>query len=579
MTRFAFDIAKYPLAAVILVLGGCNVTSYFDPSKTGRFENTPTTIPILDRIDVIERDPDPWANASPVTPDDLLPSDLTYRLAPGDLITVEIFELMMQGEVWGATRRIDASGRFRFPAPIGDIRAAGLTTQEFQDEVVRVVDQRVMRSPMVNVVVEQGAGFNYTIYGAVASTGIYTLPSAEHRVLDALALAGGVPLMTQRIFVIRQVPLSPDVIFEPARKSAEQQPGPPAETPVDIEDLIRQLEQPQRPARQPQSPQRAPQEVPSQPRPRTDRPPTTDPQRPPIDIEELLEELDETPPPATGGAPVDVDDLLDSEGGDGPSAHVAPGAYYQESGPPIDIEQLEPIQVPSPPALRQTRESTQPPAVPPAAVPLPPSAEQTYIYVPERDEWVPVKAEPAPPAPAADETPEAEAEPQDLFVARIIEIPFQRLKQGDHSYNIVIRPKDRIYVAEARVGVIYIDGEIARPGVYSMPASGKLTLSRLVAAAGGLGPLAIPERVDLTRIVSENREASIRLNLGAIRKKTEPDLYLKPDDHIIIGTDFWAVPLAVFRSGLRMTYGFGFLLDRNFGNDVFGAPPTNVQGR
>jgi hypothetical protein len=22
-----------------------------------------------------------------------------------------------------------------------------------------------------------------------------------------------------------------------------------------------------------------------------------------------------------------------------------------------------------------------------------------------------------------------------------------------------------------------------------------------------------------------------------------------------------------------MTYGFGFLLDRNFGNDVFGAPP------
>ena len=34
-------------------------------------------------------------------------------------------------------------------------------------------------------------------------------------------------------------------------------------------------------------------------------------------------------------------------------------------------------------------------------------------------------------------------------------------------------------------------------------------------------------------------------------------------------------PLAVFRNGLRITYGFGFLLDRNFGNDVFGAPPIN----
>ena len=39
---------------------------------------------------------------------------------------------------------------------------------------------------------------------------------------------------------------------------------------------------------------------------------------------------------------------------------------------------------------------------------------------------------------------------------------------------------------------------------------------------------------------------------------------------------FWATPLAVIRGGLRATYGFGFLLDRNFGNDVFGAPPSNV---
>ena len=67
--------------------------------------------------------------------------------------------------------------------------------------------------------------------------------------------------------------------------------------------------------------------------------------------------------------------------------------------------------------------------------------------------------------------------------------------------------------------------------------------------------------------------------LGAIRQRTEPDIYLRGDDHIIIGTNFWATPLAVFRNGLRTTYGFGFLLDRNFGNDVFGAPPTNVGNR
>ena len=37
------------LAVAGLALAGCHVDSYFDPSKTGRFEFTPTTIPILIR--------------------------------------------------------------------------------------------------------------------------------------------------------------------------------------------------------------------------------------------------------------------------------------------------------------------------------------------------------------------------------------------------------------------------------------------------------------------------------------------------------------------------------------------------
>jgi protein involved in polysaccharide export with SLBB domain len=557
MVRHCPQLGWCLLAAVVLAMGGCNITSYFDPSKTGRFESTPTTIPILERIDVIERDPEPWAKATSVTPDDLIPGDLTYRLAGGDVITVEVLDFMMQGEVWASTRRIDAAGYFRLPAPIGDARAAGFTVQEFQDELTRIIDERVMRSPVVNVLVEQSSGFVYTIYGAVAQTGIFNLPTADHRLLDALAVGGGVPLDTAKIYVIRQVPLSPDVIFDPAGSAREPTAPAPDAPPVDVESLIRQLAQPQRPPRQ-----EPPADVQAPAAPAEEATPPA-PQRPPIDIEELLEELDEraaTPPDLP---PVDVDDLLD-DAGDEPGGHVAPGALFsQEGGPPIDIEQLEPAQEPLLPVVRWPPDSRRP-----KKSPALPAGDVTYIYVPERDEWVPVHAE-APPEPAAEPRPVA-GPPEPLFVARIIEVPFSRLKQGDTSYNIVIRPKDRIYVAEAQTGVIYIDGEISRPGVYSLPASGKLTLSRLVAAAGGLGPLAIPERVDLTRIVGENREAAIRLNLGAIRKKTEPDLYLKPDDHIIIGTDFWAVPLAVFRNGLRMTYGFGFLLDRNFATDVFG---------
>jgi hypothetical protein len=157
-------------------------------------------------------------------------------------------------------------------------------------------------------------------------------------------------------------------------------------------------------------------------------------------------------------------------------------------------------------------------------------------------------------------------------VTRLLKISYQDLVAGQSRLNVFVRPDDFINVVPPPTGVVYIDGEISRPGPYDLPATGQLTLSRLVAAAGGLGPLAIPERVDLVRRVGD-REATIRVNLGAIRERSEPDIVLKSDDHVIIGTNFFAQPLAVIRNGFRMTYGFGFLIDRNWGTDIFGPPP------
>ncbi len=57
MTRL---VSRILLAMMVLGAAGCNLNSYFDPTRTGRFEYTPTTIPILERIDVIEHERDPW---------------------------------------------------------------------------------------------------------------------------------------------------------------------------------------------------------------------------------------------------------------------------------------------------------------------------------------------------------------------------------------------------------------------------------------------------------------------------------------------------------------------------------------
>jgi len=164
----------------------------------------------------------------------------------------------------------------------------------------------------------------------------------------------------------------------------------------------------------------------------------------------------------------------------------------------------------------------------------------------------------------------------ELVTQRVIEVDAQALALGEQRYNIVVRPGDVVRVPYPETGNVFIGGHILRPGTYSLPTDGRLTLKQLVIAAGGLDPLGIPERVDLVRRVGPGQEAMVRLNLRAIFEGVQPDFYLKPDDTVNIGTNLGASFAAVLRNSFRMTYGFGFLLDRNFGNDVFGAPPRGV---
>jgi polysaccharide export outer membrane protein len=485
-------------------LGGCGlqeVDSWMDPSKTGRFEHWSTSVPIIDRIDAIEqRSVRDWTRATQVTPEDLIPSDLSYRLIPGDIITVEIFELYATGVWTTLTRRVDAGGMFRIPE-IGDVRAAGQTAQEFEDRVLDRLRQDVMPNPLVNVVVEEGSAFKYTLYGAVQDPGVFTLRDPDLRILDALAISGGVPISTKKVYVIRQVNLTDETKRpwerdEPAGTGGGAQPATPTG----------------------------------------------------IDVESLIEELNES------------DDM------------PSPGVLRADGEPAIDIEDLQSVSDPETPSV-DIEDVDDPTSASPAG-----GGQGGFEYDPVRDEWVEVPSS-AGAGTASPGMPRGGSGASPMVLERVIEVDYQKLQRGDSSLNIVIRPNDRIYVEGPEQGVVYIDGEVTRPGVYQLPFNGRLTLSRLITSAGGLGAIAIPERVDLTRVVGGDRQATIRVDLAAIRNGTEPDLYLHADDHVIIGTSFLATPLAVIRNGFRATYGFGFLLDRNFGNDVFGAPPVNQVGQ
>ncbi|MEO0515569.1 MAG: polysaccharide biosynthesis/export family protein [Planctomycetota bacterium] len=156
-----------------------------------------------------------------------------------------------------------------------------------------------------------------------------------------------------------------------------------------------------------------------------------------------------------------------------------------------------------------------------------------------------------------------------MVAQRVIEVPYDKLINGDMRYNIVIRAGDVVRIPNQEAGFVYIMGQSNRPGAYTVPGEQDLTLKQLIASSGGLAGLANPERVDLIRRTSNNQEVTVRLDLAAIFHGNEPDIFLKPDDLINVGSSGAATPLAVIRNGFRFTYGFGFVLDRNFADQVF----------
>lgn len=146
---------------------------------------------------------------------------------------------------------------------------------------------------------------------------------------------------------------------------------------------------------------------------------------------------------------------------------------------------------------------------------------------------------------------------------RVIRIPYEALRRGDMKYNITIRPKDILYVPDPQTGYYYVGGHVARPGAYTLTGQ-KMTLKDAIISASMFDGLAIPQRTDIIRQVHPDHEIFVRVDLAKIFSGEEPDIYLKPHDKIMVGTNAIMPFLAAFRGAFRITYGLGFLYDINY---------------
>lgn len=461
---------------------GCETDSWMDPSVVGRWEHTPITMPILDRIDVIEsRDTLP-VTLSEVSPEDLMPDFNEYTISQSDTIAVIIFELVDPGQEAAYQRQVDATGLVRLPF-VGPVKAAGKTASQLEDHIADLLERRdIIRNATVSVILQNSTKNTFTVMASPLTggtrSGLFTIPRPNFKLIDALAMANGIPDRTQRLLVIRETPLS-----SVAAGMVPEGVGDEGDSPAEIA------------------------------------------------------------PPAPDDASQLIDELLEGVDGDsGRAPAVVPGRGQA---------------APAPSGLESSLEGAN---------------QAQWVNV--GGEWVRVGSEKAD-GKTADGMSQNEMRLGEVVTQRVIEVPYDRLNNGDMRYNVVIRPGDIIKVPGQQGGFVYLGGAINRPGAYNIPGEKDLTLKQLIVSGGGISAIGIPERVDLVRRIGNAQEATIRINLRAIFDGTEPDLFLKANDVINIGTNAVATPLAIFRNGLRATYGFGFVLDRNFNTDVFGR---NVDG-
>lgn len=120
-----------------------------------------------------------------------------YKVGPGDLLKVQVFQLPdLEREV-----RVDNAGRISLPL-IGAVEAAGLTVNEVQGRVAARYGERYLQDPHITISLLESPNQQVTVGGAVEQTGIYPMGAPHLTLQQAVSLAKGVSNVANRHNVI-----------------------------------------------------------------------------------------------------------------------------------------------------------------------------------------------------------------------------------------------------------------------------------------------------------------------------------------------------------------------------------------
>jgi protein involved in polysaccharide export with SLBB domain len=494
------------------------MNSWLDPTVLGSFDRT-GTIEIRNTL-TLEDTPPGVPGAVYPAPEDLLVRVEEYPIEPGDTLSIEIFELRQRLVPYQAQVAVSSTGYVNLPV-VGRLQAGGLTVPEFEQAVVRTLQEAdVLRDPVVTVHPLYLQNATYSVFGVGVSAatdaplraGTFPIRRPDLRILEAINQVGGLNEFVTDIYVFRyDAPPWENqrnrTLPHPPKSSREEAPG---------EEVERQPGGAESRA-EPQAPQEA------------RKPSERSPEEELIDAVINGERRAEPPE----GKP-QADETLRSLEPDGTQPYIYVNGKF----------------VPNPTY-----------AAPPEDVSRPVPGSATFDGASPAVSWARV----------ADDTS-----------YRVIRIPAEPLRSGDPEVNVVVRAGDVIRMVSGEIGVYYVMGQVNRIGAFAFNAE-PITLKAAIAGAGGLSSLAWPDRCTIYRRLGQ-REQMIQVNLDRVFAGKEPDFYIRRGDIINVGTHPFAPFLQRVRAltlpNPATNVGYSFTYSRNFADiDSFSARinPHNEQ--
>ncbi|MGF1633129.1 MAG: polysaccharide biosynthesis/export family protein [Phycisphaerae bacterium] len=482
------------------LLAGCESQSFMDPTQMGAYNSDENVVvPILDTLDPGLEGPDGFfTQARDVEESDLVEVQSDYEITGGDFLQLSISDLQAPGQAEIIGKRVSQSGTISLPLLDRPLDVSGLTEVQAEQAIREGYrDQQLIENAQVTVTVVERRGATYTITQTVAAPGQYQILESDYRLLDAIAAAGGIPVVTgiETIYVIRDKTDGTAGEREDAAPAAPQDPlAPGARMNLRGDRPVFMASNAMIVANQPAT-------LPEEEEGRT-----------------IFLEGQEQPLADDGSMTGEMALPEDGMGDDGMAEEGMAEEGMTEEGMTDEAMGFE--------GLAEDGMGMDSPG-------MQQESFDGFASLPE-----PTNKE-------------------------VIRVPYGRLKNGELKFNIVIRPGDYVIVPPPPSGFYYMGGNVARVGTYSL-AGTRVTLMEAIIAAGMLNAVAIPQRTEIIRRLEGDRNMWVRVDLAKIFSGQEPDIYLQPNDKVMVGTNAIAPFLAIIRNSFRLTAGAGFLYDRNF---------------